>query len=168
MYMTALIEGLAWSVLWIIYVYIIVTKYPWQMMHDYPKDIQKAATLAEPTEKQNKSAKVFGLVGSLIIFAALILFGLFYFANSEVTFLKVFIFIFVIAMTWNVIDLLIMDWLIICIITPRWVVIEGTDGCKGYKDYMYHFKGFLIGCVYTTIMALVIAVVDYLLLGFVV
>ena len=168
MYITALIEGLAWSVLWIIYVYVIVTKYPWQMMHDYPEDIQKAAILAEPTEKQNKSAKVFGLVGSLIIFAALILFGLFYFANSEVTFLKVFIFIFVIAMTWNVIDLLIMDWLIICIITPRWVVIEGTDGCKGYKDYMYHFKGFLIGCVYTTIMALVIAVVDYLLLRFVV
>ena len=168
MYMTALIEGLAWSVLWIIYVYIIVTKYPWQMMHDYPKDIQKAATLAEPTEKQNKSAKVFGLVGSLIIFAALILFGLFYFANSEVTFLKVFIFIFIIAMTWNVIDLLVMDWLIICIITPRWVVIEGTEGCKGYKDYMYHFKGFWIGCIYTTIMALVITIVDYLLLRFVV
>ncbi len=57
---------------------------------------------------------------------------------------------------------------IICIITPRWVVIEGTEGCKGYKDYMYHFKGFWIGCIYTTIMALVITIVDYLLLRFVV
>jgi hypothetical protein len=167
MCITALIEGMVWSVLWIIYVYVIVTKYPWQMMHDYPEDIQKAATLAEPTEKQNKSVKIFGLVGSLIIFAAIILFGLFYFANSEVTFLKVFIFIFIIAMTWNVIDLLVMDWLIICIITPRWVVIEGTEGCKGYKDYMYHFKSFWIGCVYTTVMALVISIVEYLLLRFV-
>ena len=43
MYITALIEGLVWSVLWIIYAYVIVTKYPWQMMHDYPEDIQKAA-----------------------------------------------------------------------------------------------------------------------------
>lgn len=44
--------------------------------------------------------------------------------------------------------------------------IEGTEGRKGYKDYMYHLKGFLIGCVYTAIMALVISGVDYLLLRF--
>ena len=109
MCITAIIEGFIWSVLWIIYVYVIVTKYPWQMMHDYPEDIQKAARLADPTEKQNKSAKLFGLAGSLIIFATLILFGLFYFENIEVTFLKVFTFIFIIAMTWNVIDLLVMN-----------------------------------------------------------
>lgn len=62
--------------------------------------------------------------------------------------------------------LLIMDWLIICIITPKWVVIEGTEGCKGYKDYMFHFKGFLIGCVYTAIMAVIMTGVDYLILRF--
>ena len=168
MYMTALIEGLAWSVLWIIYVYIIVTKYPWQMMHDYPEDIQKAATLSEPTDKQKRNAKLFGTIGSLVIFASLIGFGLVQFYHKDLSFLAILIHIFIIGMTWNVIDLLIMDWLIICIITPKWVVIEGTEGCKGYKDYMYHFKGFWIGCVYTTIMALVIAVVDYLLLRFVV
>ena len=49
MVITALIEGLIWSVLWIIYVYVFVTKYPWEMMHDYPEDIQKASTLPEPT-----------------------------------------------------------------------------------------------------------------------
>ena len=35
-----------------------------------------------------------------------------------------------IAMTWNVVDLIIMDWLIICTITPKWVVIEGVDLCR--------------------------------------
>lgn len=163
----ALIEGLIWSVLWIIYVYVIVTKFPWQMMHDYPEDIQKAATLAEPTDRQNKNAKLFGLIGSLVIFASLIAFGLAQFYQKDLSFLAILIHIFIIGMTWNIIDLLIMDWLIICIITPKWVVIEGTEGCKGYKDYMYHFKGFLIGCVYTTIMALIISGVDYLLLRFV-
>ena len=32
---TALIEGVIWSVLWMIYVYIIVVRFPWQMLHDY-------------------------------------------------------------------------------------------------------------------------------------
>lgn len=74
-------------------------------------------------------------------------------------------FIFIIAMMWNAINLLIMDWLIFCTIAPKWVVIEGTEGCGGYKDYMYHFKGFLIGCIYTTIMAVIIASIDYLIVS---
>ena len=163
----ALIEGFIWSVLWIIYVYVIVTKFPWQMMHDYPEDIQKAATLSEPTDRQKRNAKLFGTIGSFVIFASLMGFGLVQFYHKDLSFLAILIHIFIIGMIWNVIDLLIMDWLIICIITPKWVVIEGTEGCKGYKDYMYHFKGFLIGCVYTTIMALIITGVDYLLLRFV-
>jgi len=71
-------------------------------------------------------------------------------------------------MVWNTVDLLVMDWLIICKITPKWVVIQGTEGCKGYHDYLYHFKGFLIGCIYTLVMSLVISGIDYLLLTFVV
>lgn len=56
----------------------------------------------------------------------------------------------------------------ICKLTAKWVVIEGTEGCKGYKDYMYHFKGFLIGCVYSAIMAIIISGIDYLILRFIV
>ena len=51
-------------------------------------------------------------------------------------------------------------------ITAKWVIIEGTEGCKGYKDYFYHFKAFLIGCVYSMIMSLVIAGIDYAVLYF--
>lgn len=166
MYATAFIEGLIWSVLWLIYVYVIVTKYPWQMLHDYPEDIQKASTLPEPTEEQNRKAKLFGLLGSLVIFGTLITFGLIQFYDDKVSFLKVLAFIFIIAMIWNVIDLLVMDWLIICLITPKWVVLQGTEGCKGYRDWFYHFKGFLIGCVYTAIMSIIIAGIDYLVLRF--
>ena len=66
----------------------------------------------------------------------------------------------------HVVDLLIMDWLIVCTITTKWIVLSGTEGCKGYKDYFYHFKGFLLGCVYTTIMALLFSGIDYAVLRF--
>ena len=69
-------------------------------------------------------------------------------------------------MMWNVIDLVLMDCLIVCTITPKWVVIEGTEGCKGYKDYMFHFKGFMIGCVYSAISAVVLSGIVYLFLRF--
>ena len=166
MYLDAVIKGLIWSVLWIIYVYVIVTKYPWQMLHEYPKDIQKASTLQEPTTEQKKNAKLFGAIGSLVIFGALITFGLIRFAGSRESYGKVLLYIFIIAMIWNIADLLIMDWLIICRITPKWVVIPGTEGCSGYKDYFFHFKGFLIGCVYTGIMSLLISGVCYLILTY--
>ena len=164
MYLDAVIKGLIWSALWIIYVYVIVTKYPWQMLHEYPKDIQKASVLPEPTTENKKNAKLFGAIGSLVIFGALITFGLIRFADSRESYGKILLYIFIIAMIWNIADLLIMDWLIICRITPKWVVIPGTEGCSGYKDYFFHFKGFLIGCVYTGIMSLLFSGACYLIL----
>lgn len=166
MFEKALIDGFVWSVLWIIYVYVIVKFFPWQMLHDYPKDIQKASTLKEPTDRQKMNSKMFGWLGGLAIICTPIVWGIAQFRQGEASFLKLFVFIFIVVMMWNVIDLLIMDWLIICTITPKWVVIEGTDGCKGYKDYMFHFKGFLIGCVYTTISAVVFSGISFLALRF--
>lgn len=164
----ALIEGLIWSVLWMIYVYILVSRFPWEMLHDYPEDIQKASTLPAPSDEQKKKAKIFSVLFSLVIFGALIVFGVLQYAGEKVSFPEILLFIFIIAMIWNVVDLVIMDWLIICKLTAKWVVIEGTEGCRGYKDYMYHFKGFLLGCVYSAILALIISGIDYLILRFVV
>lgn len=163
-----LTDGLIWSALWMIYIFIILKLFPHTMLHDYPKDIQEASTLKKPSKKQEKASKLFGAVGGLIIFGVLIAFGLLRFQSEPTSFIKLLLYIFIVAMTWNIVDLLVMDWLIICLITPKWVVIEGTDGCKGYKDYFFHFKGFLIGCVYTTIMALLFAGIDHALLRFII
>ena len=109
---------------------------------------------------------MFSSVGGLVLFGVLILFSVLYFRGGEVPFTKVLLYILIAAMTWNVADLLIMDWLIICLITPKWVVIEGTEGCKGYKDYMYHLRGFFIGCVYMVIIAVIFAAVSWGILHF--
>ena len=156
---TALIEGVIWSVLWIIYVYIIVVRFPWEMLHDYPEDIQKASNLPKETPAQKRSAKMFSVLGSIIIFSTLIAFGLHWFSAVPATFFKVFGYIFIIAMSWNVIDLLVMDWLVICRITPKWVVIQGTEGCRGYHDYWFHIKGSLVGMVLAIPAALIAGII---------
>lgn len=35
----------------------------------------------------------------------------------------------------NLVDWLILDWLIVCTITPRFMVLPGTEGMAGYKNY---------------------------------
>ena len=39
----------------------------------------------------------------------------------------------------NVGDMVILDWLIISKITPRFVIIPGTD-VTDYKDFSHHYK----------------------------
>ena len=109
---------------------------------------------------------MFGWLGGLAIICTPIIWGIAQFSHEKTTFLNMLGFIFIIVMMWNVIDLVLMDCLIVCTITPKWVVIEGTEGCKGYKDYMFHFKGFMIGCVYSAISAVVLSGIVYLFLRF--
>ena len=148
------------------FVFIILKFFPWEMVHDYPKDIQEKTTIPEPTSKQKRSAKCFAVIASLIIFGAVFFFGFLRFSGAEEGFLTIFLYVFVMVFTWNVIDLLLMDWLIVCTITPSWIILQGSEGCKGYKDYGFHFKGFLIGCVYSLIMALIFSGVIYGVLRF--
>jgi hypothetical protein len=42
-------------------------------------------------------------------------------------------------------DLLILDWLILNTITPRWAVYPGTEGFAGYKDYGFHLRAHIRG-----------------------
>ena len=120
---TALLLGLIWSGLWMAFLYVIMKCFPWEMLHDYPEDVRRASTLPEPTRKQKRNAKIFGGIGSIIIFGALIVFGLFRFRTERPGFMTLFWFLFIIAMSWNVVDLLVMDWLLVCTVRPAWLIM---------------------------------------------
>jgi hypothetical protein len=55
----------------------------------------------------------------------------------------------------NLWDWLVLDWLVFCTLTPRNFVLPGTEGHPAYKDYVFH--SFLIGTVYSILMALITA-----------
>jgi hypothetical protein len=168
MFAKALLYGLIWSALWMVYIYILLKRFPWEMVHEYPDDIKKACTIPAPTSGQKRTGKLAGGIYSLFLFALLILFGLEAYRHADFSYLRLFGFLWVVAFVWNLLDLLVMDWLIVCTVTPRWVVLEGTEGCRGYKDYGFHWKGFLTGCIYTTIIAALFAGIDYVLLRWVI
>ena len=49
-----------------------------------------------------------------------------------------------------------LDWLLFCTVQPRMMVLPGTEGMAGYRDYRFHFIGFLKGLGFCLFGGLVI------------
>jgi len=68
-----------------------------------------------------------------------------------------FAYAFGVLFIFNLVDLIILDWLIVCWLEPRWVILPGTEHIVIPKQYLHHFKGFLVGTVGLAIVGLCIA-----------
>ena len=72
-------------------------------------------------------------------------------------FWELFAYAFGVLFIFNLVDLLILDWLIVCWFNPSWVTLPGTEHIVIPKQYLHHFKGFLMGTVGLGIVGLAIA-----------
>jgi len=70
---------------------------------------------------------------------------------------------FGVAFSFNLVDWIILDWLLFCTIQPKFMIIPGSEGMPGYKNYFIHFRGFLIGSVISLFGALIITSLVYLI-----
>ncbi len=85
-------------------------------------------------------------------------------AGGALTFADAAIATFIILMTFNLVDLLLLDWLLVETIRPRFITIPGVDMPNMFGGYAYHFRGFLIGTGLCLAASLVIAAVAVLIL----
>jgi hypothetical protein len=70
----------------------------------------------------------------------------------------VFLNILTVLLTFNLFDLLIVDWLIVVYWRPQFIILPGLDPeLAGYNDYIFHFKGFLKGSAGILVASLIIA-----------
>ena len=122
----------------------------------YPPDIQQKYGPMSP-----RSARLRPYVAVLVFMTALLvpLLGLFALraAVGEVPFILAFAFSSVTLLVFNLFDLLLLDWLLFCTVQPKLMVLPGTQGMPGYKDYRFHFIGFLKGLIFCVVGSLFIA-----------
>ena len=125
-------------------------------LSDYPPDIQEK--YGPMSERAKRQRKLIGIPVFLVLFGTIV-FSFFRFAqlSGELTFFAAFILTFVILMVFNLVDLLVLDWLIFVTIQPRIIVLPGTEGMEGYRDYGFHFRAFLKGVVGSLIAGLIVA-----------
>ena len=123
---------------------VVVRVNPEIMLNDYPPDIKaRWGPMTERTKRQRTLVAAIFLVAILAV-VAWSLETLPAFVARDLTFRSAFAHFAIMFGTFNVFDWLVIDcgmvyW------QPRFVVLPGTEGMAGYRDYRFHFRGFLIG-----------------------
>ncbi len=79
--------------------------------------------------------------------------------GGEVPLLVLWVHVFGVLFIASLFDLVVLDWLLYCTITPKRLVIPGTEGMAGYKDYRYHLRAHARGTLLMVVLALVLAAV---------
>jgi hypothetical protein len=109
---------------------------PRLFLQDYPEDIQQA--VPPKTKEEERLSWIVGFPMLVLMLAAGVVF------------------------CFNLVDWLVLDWLVFCTLTPSFLVIPGTEGLAGYKDYGFHFRGFLVGTALSSVGGLIIGTICYL------
>ncbi len=157
------LDGAVLSILASLFLVAVLRFNPRLFLQDYPEAIQNQAPPKTALEKRQSL-----LVGVpfLLLLAAVPFLSTLALKRSglgELSFLQLSLHAFGVVFIFNLVDLLILDWLLFCTITPKFLVIPGTEGISAYKDYLFHFKASLIGTGISIMSGLVIAGIVYFL-----
>lgn len=124
---------------------------PRMMLQSYPKEIQQAVP---PKTSREKRYGIFFSIPILVVMIGYPAFIGWYYTTSYVS---AFMLIWSMMLVFNLFDLLVVDWLMFCYITPGFIVIKGTEGHPAYKNYMFHLVGFIKGIVITAAISALLA-----------
>ena len=124
---------------------------------DYPPDVRQKYGPMSPRAARARPYIAVAVFAAVLAIPILGLVAL----RSElgsVPFLAALVYGGVAVFVFNLYDLLILDWLLFCTLQPRAMVLPGTEGMAGYRDYRFHFIGFLKGLGFCIAGGLVISV----------
>ena len=130
-------------------------------LQDYPRAIQEKVPPKTISEK--RLSYLFGIPFMLVLILGPLLSTFMLKSQGGVPFLGLWLNAAGIFVFFNMVDWLILDWLIFCTITPRFVVIPGSEGMAEYKDYWFHLRGFMLGISLSCLGGLIIAGVIFLI-----
>ncbi|HTM48025.1 MAG TPA: hypothetical protein VL285_05080 [Bryobacteraceae bacterium] len=118
----------------------------------FPKEIRKI--VPPKTAKEQRMSVLLGLligapVGAVLLWRTATL--------GTDSFGERFAYAFGVLFIFNLVDLVILDWLIVCWFKPRWVILPGTEHVAIPNPYLHHFKEFLMGTAGLAVAGLAIA-----------
>jgi len=125
---------------------------------DYPEVVKQK--VPPQTKKEKALAGIVGLPWFIFVlgFPVVSTYMLKSNLGDEISFFKAFLNIYVFFSFATVGDLVILDWLIISKITPRFVIIPGTE-VRDYKDFSHHYKGHAKAAILLIPLSLIIAAI---------
>jgi hypothetical protein len=138
-----LIDGLIFSAVGSIYLVLLLIYNPRLLMSegDYPADVLAAAP--PRTKEETRLSALLSIPWFLWAVGFPLYSTMSYLQAGEtaISFLAAFGHAFLILLSFWLVDLILLDWLMFCTITPKFLVIPGTEGFAGYKDFGMHLRG---------------------------
>jgi hypothetical protein len=126
-------------------------------LQDFPKDIQDA--VPPKTAAERRLSLIWGIPFLAMLVAAPLLsdVALERQLGSPASFVTLWLNGFGVLLAFNLVDLIAIDWLVVCRLTPAFVMIPGTEGLAGYRNYRHHARGFLVGTAGSAVIAALVA-----------
>lgn len=157
-----ILDGLIFSILFGAMVTLIEIINPRYELHNYPPAIRKS--VAPKTLEEQKKFKVLATPITMLLTLYLIGVVVITYSNQEIRYFNLFLHYFLIFIILDIFDLVILDWLIFCTLTPQFLIIPGSEGHSSYKDYRFHIYGAGKGVIFAIIFALFFAGITFLVL----
>ena len=159
----ALVFGVVLGSILFTTILVVVRINPEIMLRDYPPDVQ--AEHGPMSDRSKRQRLVVAILVLAVMFGVIVasLAPILDDAHAAGLFPTVFVHFFVMFSVINVLDWLVFDWLIVVRIRPSFLILPGTKGMAGYRDYAFHFRGFLIGILITLAASLLLAALITLL-----
>lgn len=123
-------------------------------LEDYPPDIQRVfGPMSDEARRRRFQLGIPVILGAvaIVILATL---HLVRGVPETAAFLPLAIHTFALLMSFNLVDLLLIDWLLFVRIQPDWVVLPGTGGLAGYSSYGWHARAFFKGTLGIAVVSL--------------
>lgn len=156
-----ILDGMFLSGIASIFILITFRLNPRLWLQDYPPDIQDL--IPPKTGKEKQISLIVGIPFFILLFTIPLISTWMVKTQhtGESSFTLLAVHAFGVAFVFNLVDLLVLDWLIFCLITPKFIVLPGSEGAKGYKDYWFHFRGFLVGTGFSIVLGLVVGAIVF-------
>ena len=155
-------DGLILSLLATLFILVSIRINPRLWLGDYPKPIQ---TQVPPKDEQEKRlSRWIGIPFMLLLLGVPLVSAWRLQALGEglLPFASLVLIAAGVAFVFNLVDLLLIDWLVFCTLTPDFIILPGTKGHPAYKDYAFHFRGFLTGTLFSAVLGLLLGGIVWL------
>ena len=135
-----------------------IVYYNAEIMHDdYPPHIQEKALPMSDTAKKQRVVVTIPFITLLLGFPTYSNLKLKRQNDGHLSLKNAFINAYAVFAFSNLFDLLILDYLVMLRMRPRFAMLPGTEESDYTNDYFFHFVGFLKGMGYGMIPSLIIA-----------
>ena len=124
---------------------------------DYPPDVRaRFGPIGTRARRQRRWAALLFFLVPLVMLAGSLP-GLESATGASPGFWQLFFHVFISLEVFNVIDLVILDWLVFIRIQPPRIILPGTHGMAGYQDFRFHVRGFMFGQIIILVFSLLFA-----------